>query len=69
MLDHFAPLIPLISDSEGHEGSLQIYDAAIHQARYSTKEPTESEFIMGMQAAGQLTQMYAKTLPVAASMI
>ncbi|KZS93131.1 hypothetical protein SISNIDRAFT_486057 [Sistotremastrum niveocremeum HHB9708] len=55
MLDHFAPLIPLMPPE--HEGSLQTYNAAIHQARYSTSEPTESEFIMGMRAAGQLGQL------------
>ncbi|KAF8213370.1 hypothetical protein K438DRAFT_1089433 [Mycena galopus ATCC 62051] len=55
MLHHFRFILPLLNsntDDEDEEFTpLHYYDSAIQLARNSAEEPTEEEFLLGMQAA------------------
>ncbi|KAJ7900043.1 hypothetical protein B0H14DRAFT_2672028 [Mycena olivaceomarginata] len=58
MLHHFRFIVPLLNsntDDEDEEFTpLHYYDSAIQLARNAAEEPTEEEFLLGMQAADEI---------------
>ncbi|KAF9499832.1 hypothetical protein BDN71DRAFT_1383360 [Pleurotus eryngii] len=57
MLHHFRfilPLLPSITSEEENISFLNYYDSAIQIVRNSSREPTEAEFELGMQAAQEI---------------
>ncbi|KAJ7225809.1 hypothetical protein GGX14DRAFT_531493 [Mycena pura] len=54
MLHHFRFLLPLLNTPDDEFTALHYYDSAIQLARNSAAEPTEEEFILGMQAAEEI---------------
>ncbi|KAF7436998.1 hypothetical protein PC9H_003832 [Pleurotus ostreatus] len=57
MLHHFRfilPLLPSITSEEENISFLHYYDSAIQIVRNSSREPTEAEFELGMQAAQEI---------------
>lgn len=63
MIHHFRFILPLLPKGTG-EGGLSVlhyYDSAVQLARNSSREPTESEFELGMEAAGQIKQRCASS--------
>lgn len=54
MLHHFRFLLPLLNAPDDEFTALHYYDSAIQLARNSAAEPTEEEFILGMQAAEEI---------------
>jgi len=54
MLHHFRFILPLLPTDEDGLSMLHYYDSAIQVARNSIKEPTEKEFQIGIEAAGEI---------------
>jgi hypothetical protein len=54
MLHHFRFILPLLPTDEDGLSLLHYYDSAIQVARNSIKEPTEKEFQIGIEAAGEI---------------
>ncbi|KAF7319918.1 hypothetical protein MKEN_00775400 [Mycena kentingensis (nom. inval.)] len=54
MLHHFRYLVPLLNVQEDELTALHYYDSAIQLARNSAAEPTEEEFVLGMDAAEEI---------------
>ncbi|KAJ7275328.1 hypothetical protein B0H12DRAFT_1042010 [Mycena haematopus] len=58
MLHHFRFILPLLNSNadDDDEGltTLHFYDSAIQLARNGAEEPTEEEFLIGMQAADEI---------------
>lgn len=57
MLHHFRFILPLLPRDEDGMSFLHYYDAAIQLARNSSREPTEREFELGIQAADDIMTM------------
>lgn len=51
MLHHFRFILPLLPRDDDGLTPLHYYDSAIQLVRHASREPTESEFILGMSAA------------------
>ncbi|KAJ7130071.1 hypothetical protein C8R43DRAFT_670160 [Mycena crocata] len=54
MLHHFRFILPLLNAEDEEFTPLHYYDSAIQLARNSAEEPTEEEFVLGMQAAEEI---------------
>ncbi|KAJ7293292.1 hypothetical protein C8J57DRAFT_1429136 [Mycena rebaudengoi] len=54
MLYHFRFILPLLNGEDEEYTPLHYYDSAIQLARNAAQEPTEDEFVMGMQAAEEI---------------
>lgn len=58
MLHHFRFIVPLLNsntdDDDEEFTPLHYYDSAIQLARNAAEEPTEEEFLLGMQAADEI---------------
>lgn len=57
MLHHFRFILPLLPRDEDGLTPLHYYDSAVQLARHASREPTESEFIVGMNAAAEIRRM------------
>ena len=57
MLHHFRFILPLLPKDEDGLTPLHYYDSAIQLARTSNREPTEGEFLIGLQAANEIKRM------------
>jgi len=49
--------MPLLEKDDDDLTALHYYDSAIQLARVSSRPPTETEYEMGMEAAGQIQEM------------
>lgn len=58
MLHHLRTIVRLFTRDELGLTVVHYYDSAIQLARFSTKEPTEDEFRMGMDAAQAIKKLY-----------
>jgi hypothetical protein len=58
MIHHFRHLLPLLPTDEDGLSFLHYYDSAIQLARLSSREPTESEFEVGISAAQEIRKRY-----------
>ncbi|KAJ7630659.1 hypothetical protein FB45DRAFT_748138 [Roridomyces roridus] len=54
MLHHFRFILPLLNSEDEEFTPLHYYDSAIQLARNAAVEPTEEEFIIGIQAADEI---------------
>ncbi|KAJ7786012.1 hypothetical protein B0H16DRAFT_14396 [Mycena metata] len=54
MLHHFRFILPLLNTEDEEFTPLHYYDSAIQLARNSAEEPTEQEFLLGMQAVEEI---------------
>ncbi|KAJ6574817.1 hypothetical protein B0H19DRAFT_935362 [Mycena capillaripes] len=54
MLHHFRFILPLLNTEDEEFTPLHYYDSAIQLARNAAEEPTEEEFLLGMQAAAEI---------------
>ncbi|KAJ7783467.1 hypothetical protein DFH07DRAFT_864484 [Mycena maculata] len=54
MLHHFRFILPLLNAEDEEFTPLHYYDSAIQLARNAAEEPTEPEFVLGMQAAEEI---------------
>lgn len=54
MLHHFRFLIPLLPRDQDGLSPLHYYDSVIQLVRHASREPTEQEFALGMEAASQI---------------
>jgi hypothetical protein len=57
MTYHFRFIAPLLPKDEMGLSALHYYDAGIQLAKYSSREPTEDEFVRCMAAAEQIMKM------------
>jgi hypothetical protein len=62
MLYHFRFILPLLNGEDEEYTPLHYYDSAIQLARNAAQEPTEDEFVMGMQAAEEIMKRCARQL-------
>jgi hypothetical protein len=60
MLHHFRFIIPLLPMDEDGLTPLHYYDSAIHLARISSNELSESEFETGMKASSDILKWYVR---------
>ncbi|KAJ7919146.1 hypothetical protein B0H13DRAFT_2231016 [Mycena leptocephala] len=54
MLHHFRFILPLLNSEDDEFTPLHYYDSAIQLARNAAEEPTEEEFLLGMQAVEEI---------------
>ncbi|KAJ6509246.1 hypothetical protein C8R47DRAFT_1173956 [Mycena vitilis] len=54
MLHHFRFILPLLNTEDEEFTPLHYYDSAIQLARNAAEEPTEEEFLLGIQAADEI---------------
>ncbi|KAJ6627217.1 hypothetical protein B0H10DRAFT_2161301 [Mycena sp. CBHHK59/15] len=54
MLHHFRFILPLLNAPDAEFTPLHYYDSAVQLARHAAAEPTEDEFLLGMQAAEEI---------------
>lgn len=54
MLHHFRFIQPLLPLDELGLSPLSFYDSAIQLARHKEREPTEAEYVTGMEAAAAM---------------
>jgi hypothetical protein len=54
MLHHFRFILPLLNSEDDEFTPLHYYDSAIQLARNAAVEPTEEEFLLGMQAVEEI---------------
>lgn len=57
MLHHFRFILPLLPRGEDGLSPLHYYDSAIQLARHASREPTEREFNIGMDAAAEIKRV------------
>ena len=57
MLHHFRWLLPLLEKDQDGLTPLHYYDSVIQLARHTTREPTEEEFLAGIEAADAIRTM------------
>ncbi|KAL4068218.1 hypothetical protein V8B97DRAFT_871146 [Scleroderma yunnanense] len=57
MLHHFRFILPLLPKNEEGLTPLHFYDSAVQLARISNREPTEREFLIGLQAANEIKRI------------
>ncbi|KAF7791924.1 hypothetical protein EIP86_002950 [Pleurotus ostreatoroseus] len=57
MLHHFRFLLPLLPRDEDGLSPLHYYDSVIQLARHASREPTEAEFRLGIEAASQIKKV------------
>lgn len=57
MLHHFRFILPLLPRDEDGLTALHYYDSAIQLARHASREPTEGEFIVGINAATDIKRI------------
>ncbi|CCM00951.1 uncharacterized protein FIBRA_02998 [Fibroporia radiculosa] len=57
MLHHFRFILPLLTRDESGLTPLHYYDSAIQLARHASREPTEAEFAVGMDAANEIKRI------------
>ncbi|TFL06077.1 hypothetical protein BDV98DRAFT_540050 [Pterulicium gracile] len=62
MIHHFRFLLPFLQDDEDGIPILHYYDSAVQLARNSTREPTEKEFELGMDAAEEIMRSLHEVL-------
>lgn len=58
MLHHFRFLLPLLPRDQDGLSPLHYYDSVIQLVRHASREPTEAEFTLGLDAATQMKRMY-----------
>ncbi|EJD55663.1 hypothetical protein AURDEDRAFT_109907 [Auricularia subglabra TFB-10046 SS5] len=58
VLHHLRALTPLIPVDESGSSCLRRYDSVIEFARHARREPTEEEFVRGLQAASDLVTIF-----------
>ncbi|EPT04258.1 hypothetical protein FOMPIDRAFT_1021942 [Fomitopsis schrenkii] len=57
MLHHFRFILPLLPRDEDGLTPLHYYDSAIQLTRHASREPTEGEFVVGMNAASEIRRI------------
>lgn len=57
MMQHFRFIAPLMPKDAAGLSALHYYDSGIQLARYSSREPTEQEFLRCMAAADEIRKM------------
>jgi len=57
MLHHFRFIVPLLPRDVDGLTPLHYYDSAIQLVRHASQEPTESEYIVGMEAATSIKRI------------
>ena len=57
MLHHFRFILPLLPRDEDGLTPLHYYDSAIQLVRHASREPSEAEFLLGINAANSLKTM------------
>jgi hypothetical protein len=67
MIHHFRFLLPFLQDDEDGIPFLHLYDSVIQLARHSTREPTEREFELGMDAAEEIMRKSVCVVSVSGS--
>ena len=58
MLHHFRFLLPLLPRDPDGLSPLHYYDSVIQLVRHASREPSEAEFALGMDAAREIKRMY-----------
>ncbi|GJE86049.1 hypothetical protein PsYK624_021290 [Phanerochaete sordida] len=57
MLHHFRFILPLLPRDEDGLTPLHYYDSAIQLVRHASREPSEAEFVLGINAAQELKRV------------
>ncbi|KZT74692.1 hypothetical protein DAEQUDRAFT_2608 [Daedalea quercina L-15889] len=57
MLHHFRFIVPLLPRDEDGLTPLHYYDSAMQLARHASREPTETEYVVGMAAASEIKRI------------
>ncbi|KAH9937620.1 uncharacterized protein B0H18DRAFT_971462 [Fomitopsis serialis] len=57
MLHHFRFILPLLPRDEDGLTPLHYYDSAIQLVRHASREPTEAEYVLGMDAAAEIKRI------------
>ena len=57
MLHHFRFILPLLPRDDDGLTPLHYYDSVIQLVRHASRQPTEAEFLLGINAADEIRKV------------